>query len=112
MRKIVTLVCMMLIGASCYADEDSETNKKIDQLCKSISSSAAMVMKARQANLPMSEQLEIISEADSEYFKTVMRNIVMEAYDYPRLNTPSYQTQAIQDFENKVMLECLRKHSI
>lgn len=112
MRKIVTLVCMMLIGASCYADEDSEKYKSIDSICKSISKSSAMVMQARQANVPMSEQMDILGDGSfGESFTSTMRKIIIAAYDSPRFSTASYQAQAVNDFENENMLNCLKQYS-
>jgi superfamily II DNA or RNA helicase len=100
---------MACVGAYASEDENNETYKRIEGNCKALSKTNALIMKARQNNMSMSEVMEIVgSEKYDKNFQKHIRGVIIRAYDSPRFTLESYQQQAIDDFENEAMLNCIR----
>lgn len=69
-----------------------------------------MIMKARQSNLPMYENLELIDEIYGSNEKAVkaLKKIVIMAYEQPQFGLEEYKEKTIVDFENDIMLACMK----
>ncbi len=85
----------------------SEDMQEHLELCKKIGGYARSVMDNRQNGVPMSEAMDVIATA-TESVATAARQIIIEAYDYPRMSVEENKLSATTDFENKVYLECVK----
>lgn len=74
--------------------------------CEALASYAKVVMACRQTGVPIGEALSF--ETKNKFLLDVVEEIVLAAYERPMYRTESYQRQAVIDFENKVMVKCLR----
>jgi len=101
---IVALVFMVTFSTSVNAEEDPSPTT----VCKSWASTAEKVMIARQIGVPMSRLFEIAEESDSVNYTSVLKDIVVKAYDKPRYSTESMQNKCVRDFQNVIFKECIQ----
>lgn len=66
-------------------------------------------MRSRQGGVPMSEMMDI-AVGDAE-LKASIEELLIDAYDVPRMDVRANQDKAVLDFENDVHLECIKKLS-
>lgn len=76
-----------------------------DRPCKNVEIFSEKIMKARQEGVPLTDMMEVADDNQE------LRHIMMEAYDYPRITTPSLLRQVIQDFKNDQALKCYKAFS-
>ena len=72
--------------------------------CQEVGTLAAKVMEARQVNVSMSNMMKIAQDNNNSLMKTM----VIEAYEKPRFSTEEYQNNAIQDFRSFWELACYK----
>lgn len=101
MRRVVVGLLMACFSCSASSEPESEVD-----LCAEISSLANTVMTARQANMPMSQLMEIARKSGDDDGLYVI--LVEEAYESPAYQTKQAQTSEIRDFENKWYLDCYK----
>ncbi|OBU53826.1 hypothetical protein A9K69_08550 [Stenotrophomonas maltophilia] len=77
------------------------------ELCKSIGGYAKSVMDNRQNGVPMSEMMELAATGEGGV-ASAAQEIIVDAYDYPRMSVEENKATATRDFENKVYLECIK----
>lgn len=87
--KYFILLCLFVVLYPVYAADDAECNFRGLQ--------AEMIMEARQEGKNMSEVIKAWPSA---------KNLVIEAYEQPRLSTEDNKKIAVQDFTNKTILNC------
>ncbi len=104
MNKIIMITAIVLgLSFPAFAENDME-------VCASIAEAAKLAMELRQMNIPMIQVLKI-TEGHTGSEAELMRGIILEAYNQPRFSVDKNQKNAVTDFENKVLLECLKARS-
>ena len=72
------------------------------ELCNQISGLAETIMDNRQSGVPMSAMI------DATPIDSVAYDLIVEAYQYPRLTTERLQQGYIRDFADEAMVACLK----
>lgn len=121
MKKIIILMVAMIlflfVPLGCAQSEDSSDSEDVDELlgilmetidefCKEQSRFAMVVMAGRQDGLPMSIIFDEISKQKGLSDKERLKGIVMEAYATPRFSIKGNRKEAMENFANKVYLNC------
>ncbi len=73
--------------------------------CRTLGEAAELVMTARQANVPMSDLMDIANGLEPDA-AVLFRAIVQDAYAQSAWSSPSVQASAIADFRNDVERLC------
>lgn len=98
MKKLIIALSLALSAPS-FAGEIT----KID-ICASYSALAGVIMTKRQEGVDMAKMIAALKGGDS--YDTALI-IIKAAYAKPRFSLPDYQQNAIIDFKNDVMSECM-----
>lgn len=77
-----------------------------DASCEQIEEFSTSVMTARQKNVPMSVVIQNLRDVNSGEIPTMLKRIVVTAYQQPRYHGSEFQLETIQDFANDVYSEC------
>lgn len=102
---VPTLLSSLLLSSIAHADTEPTGEAISPQAyCRDIVFMGAdVIMRARQLGRPMPELYDAFSTSE------VLQQIVVLAYDSPRFNTQEYKDKAVQDFSNKLYMECLKE---
>lgn len=78
-------------------------------VCKSLEEMAYNLQKARQVGMSISKAMQIADDlgANKQHI-TLIKGIVIRAYEVPRYSTESYQEKAAQEFSNEEAVRCYR----
>ena len=76
-------------------------------LCETFSDYAKNVMTARQEGASIARLIKIVNSPDPED-GGVMQQIVIDAYDHPKLSLEENKREAIKDFENEIYIQCIK----
>jgi len=80
-----------------------------DTACNLTASNAESFMSSRQSGVPLNEVLETVSaQRQRQEYTQFQREVVLQAFEIPRFNTPSMQQNAIMDFRNEWDVYCRR----
>ena len=102
MKKLLIVLVIVLCFAGVGAAEKTETKELPMDQCAKISELAGQIMKFRQSNAPMTDVVNIFP-AGSPWIE-----IVIKAYEKPRMSVKENQQNMIQDFQNQLYLECVK----
>ncbi|MGB3348298.1 MAG: hypothetical protein WBA85_05985 [Brucella anthropi] len=80
-------------------------NADNDAVCKAIGGLAATIMKHRQKNTPISDLMDL--ETDASLSK-ISRALILKAYEEPAYLTDKAQTRAVDTFRNDAELQCFK----
>lgn len=95
------MACVLMCGFS-FADDDKN--------CREWSKTAGLIMKARQNNIPLYETLSMIENSYTDYESSeAVEKMALLAYEHPRFSLEEYQSNAVTDFENDIMLVCMKE---
>ncbi|MFV1846417.1 hypothetical protein ACNJRW_09525 [Stenotrophomonas maltophilia] len=89
------------------ASDKPEESFSNTELCKVVSEYARTVMDGRQAGVPMSGVMDLAKDVDPA-IAPVMHQMIMDAYDRPRMSVEKNQQTATRDFENDAYLACMK----
>ena len=92
MKYLLILLITLSISAS---------EKITVSFCTEVYDLSAMIMKMRQENTPIKDLIDVF------YGNKTGINIVVQAYKQPRYSTEGHQKNAIKDFANLQMTQCL-----
>lgn len=95
MNRMVIAVALMALSWHAGAADKM-------QMCKTYSDLAETVMKARQAGVSMSRAMEVVSDDPA------VRELVIMAYDEPRMSVEKNQQRSIEDFRDSAYLACIK----
>jgi len=98
MKTILTAVIIMTASMT-YASDD---------ICGKYSELSESIMSARQAGVPAVKMIETQIETDNVAFFNLYKELVIEAYEWPRYSFEDLQQESINDFKNKIYIECLK----
>jgi len=73
----------------------------VEDLCRGFGNLAAKIMEARQSGVPMADAMDI-SETKST------KQMVIQAYEYPRLSSKEYVQRSIENFRDEFYLDCIK----
>lgn len=102
MKLLTTLTASVMLVACAPAMADNTAAKK--QVCYQRAEAAQTFMMARQLGRPLQELLEVLEKSNMEE----LNNLAIEAFEQPRYGTSQYREDAITDFSNKKLVECLK----
>ena len=95
MVKLVASVCLCLWALAGHAETSQER-------CIAVGELGASVMQARQGGVPLREALRATDG------NSAVQQIVMVAYQVPVYGTENMKRQAVREFEEEVLMACLR----
>lgn len=98
--KMITLTAALLLTAAPVAAAPER-----DDICQSVGELAQTLMAARQSGVPMSKVMAV-AKGDDEKAASLLRELVLLAYEKPRFSTAAYRTRAAVDFRDEVELSC------
>lgn len=90
------LLLTALLATSATA---TETKDPKSTFCENYATAAHGVMKARQNGAPLSKVIQI---------GPIIKELALIAYDTPKYSHDKYKENAITEFENKILLACLK----
>ena len=103
MKKIIAGMILSLVFAGNAAAEKEMTT------CSLLALIAKKTMESRQSGTPLSKYLELAESTDlPQAIKNALRDIALIAWDTPKFSTDRNKKEAITEFENKMLLECLK----
>lgn len=79
-----------------------------DKNCEAMAFLAKQIMAVRQAGVPMTKAIEL-SKDNNETVEKISRLFVIAAYEEPAYGTKVMQEKAINEFENKMYLPCIKE---
>ena len=106
MIRNATVAATLLIALSCAMPAVAALDKKQEQICSAMSSSAETIMQDRQRGADMQAVMERALEANAIY-----EDVVVEAYDAPRYATKKHQRREVKRFKNRWYGICHRAMS-
>lgn len=99
-RFIICLAFASFSSVALAQDTTTEETAETGVNCEQIGELAESIMRNRQQGASMSRMMQI---ADGN---ELVRMIVMEAYNLPRMSVPANQQREIADFRNEIELQC------
>ena len=105
MKAIKTLIAAALIAGSMSATAEEAAMEK-SELCPVIGDTAEMIMKARQAGMPMSQLMGLVSESMEGSMQRASSAMVLAAYKVPKYSGAKYQASAAHDLRTEFELMC------
>ncbi len=100
MKKIVLTLTLAALSTSAFAAEPAP----MKATCPQIAELARLAMEARQIGAPLRTMM-----AGAE--GTIMADILIEAYGHPAYRTSEVQDRAIQEFEDRWYLKCIKSYN-
>lgn len=107
---LVTTIMFGLFFFTTNLTAQTQTDEEKLEVCIKISQLARVIMSNRQQNVPMSVMMESITDkptAEQAKASELSKLLTLAAYKQPRFSTPTYIQNAITDFENKVLMDCI-----
>ena len=80
--------------------------------CEQVSSTAEIIMRARQEGVPMKTQYSRAAKVGDDVFAEWAKEMIAIAYDSPKYTSKRYQDQAISEFGSRVFVQCLKDEKI
>lgn len=103
---LAAVICITLISQPCFAIAD-----RTKDFCRAFSNTAEAAMYARQNGTAMSTLMDHLKGGGplkNEIVKSLVEDVVMEAYSSPRHTSENTKHKAIQDFRDSWHLKCLK----
>ena len=97
LTKIIATIAFSLSATFAHAVQSD------DEFCAEQADMAEIVMKARQAGVPMSKLLAIGAPAPNPY-----RYLIISAYELPRMSYEPNQQKMVEDFRNDYHILCFK----
>jgi len=102
MKRLLIVMLIAVCFAGISIAEESKTKEITMDDCKLLSELAGQIMDSRQKNIPMTNVVNIFP-AGSPWIE-----IVIKAYEKPRMSVEENQQNMIQDFQNQFYLDCVK----
>lgn len=100
---------MLTLIAAMIAAEPVPAKISLDEMCPALGSAAHSVMKARQANAPLSMVMNAILEA-SDKNSDIYRALVLDAYQEIAFADERNKMRAAYEFQSKWEMACYEGH--
>lgn len=95
MEKLILLTA--LLSAPTIADDS----------CSQFYGLGETIMKSRQNGVPLPTMMGVVNDADKD-LKSILKEVVVNAYSQPRYNSKDLQIKVINEFANDLYVECLK----
>jgi len=105
--KYFLLAIILATTGTAYADSDAANESINNATCLILGQLAKGVMTGRQSGVPISRMLAMLDGGDSD-IDNLAKTMMIEAYEEPRWKGSEYQSRAITEFENSVMVKCYK----
>ncbi|MGX5708104.1 hypothetical protein [Brucella lupini] len=102
MKRTIFIATTLLITSAAYSDNIDQV---LNDSCKEWGNFAEHVMTLRQADKPLNEIMDRVTKTGNN---SILKSIVIEAYDSPAFRTEENQEKSIAQFRNKVELSCFK----
>lgn len=80
--------------------------------CEQVSSTAEIIMRARQEGVPMKTQYSRAAKVGNDVFAEWAKGMIAIAYDSPKYTSERYRDQAVSEFGSRVFVQCLKDEEI
>lgn len=100
MKRIITAITFALSATASFA---------VELPCESIAKTARTVMDARQSGVALSNVLAIVDQYPNT--KTIMRQIVLDAYSKPRYSSEEFRLRETEAFGDTWEIACHKVNS-
>jgi len=104
-RKVLVLVAALILGIRMAPMAEAADMEK-SELCPVVGDTAELIMKARQAGMPMSQLMGLVSESAEGATQRVNSAMVLAAYKVPKYSGAKYQASAAHDLRTEFELMC------
>ncbi|RKQ97115.1 hypothetical protein C7446_2534 [Kushneria sinocarnis] len=96
-----TAIAAAVIGLAACAPAQAQEESKKDKICKKMYETAAQVMEARQAGVPLPNTISVFEEK-------MYREMVRIAYREPKFSTQEYKQRSIDRYANQWASSCYK----
>ncbi len=104
MKKILILITVVLSFSI-----NAETTKEKMEYCGNLATLAKSTMETRQAGATLTSQLKALDNIKtSKDIYEIFSYIIIKSYDYPKFNGEKYKKETVNEYENKILKECLK----
>lgn len=88
----------------------SQDSKEIEntEFCKVVADYARSTMDGRQNGVAMSKIMDLAKASDPA-ISPILTQMVIDAYDMPRMSVERNRETAVRDFENETFLSCVKQ---
>jgi hypothetical protein len=70
---------------------------------------SAAVMLNRQSGTPLQKMMEVVNLQSNKDISGILKDMVIAAYEKPRVLSQDIQERMVDDFSTKFMLDCIKK---
>jgi 3-oxoacyl-ACP reductase-like protein len=88
--------------------EPEPSREEIRATCKSYGEMARAIMKNRQEGAPMDDIIGIVTDGKNPEADRIGEQMVILAYEQPRMGVDKNKQREVDDFSNKVYLDCIK----
>jgi 3-oxoacyl-ACP reductase-like protein len=88
--------------------EPVPSREEIRETCKSYSEMARAIMKNRQEGAPMQDIIAIVTDGKNPGAEQFGEQLVIAAYELPRMSAEKNKQREVDDFANAVYLDCIK----
>jgi 3-oxoacyl-ACP reductase-like protein len=88
--------------------EPEPSREEIRETCKSYSEMARAIMKNRQEGAPMQDIIAIVTDGKNPGAEQFGEQLVIAAYELPRMSAEKNKQREVDDFANAVYLDCIK----
>jgi hypothetical protein len=112
MKRVISGILATVVLASTPVvgmaqEEKPETKEQVvEGFCEAHAKFAALVMKMRQAEMPITEVLTMVEKNFSENLQGITKHLVRTAYSKPLYSSKEYKERSVIEFSNATYLEC------
>ncbi|NRP43669.1 hypothetical protein XMV225_000825 [Aliiroseovarius sp. xm-v-225] len=108
MKQFWAAITIALIASSAHAEKAEKDYEMVS--CTGMAIAAKWYMYFRQSGDSLLETIEgnSLNKSDLDEVEERYLSILIEAWEQPRLESREHQEQAVVDFENSIMLRCLK----
>ena len=100
MNKILLTLTLAALSIPAFAAEPVPMKATCDQIAEF----SRLAMEARQIGAPLRTMMAVGKDS-------IMADMLTEAYGHPAYRTSEVQDRAIQDFEDKWYLKCIKSYN-
>jgi hypothetical protein len=101
MKKIILIFLVLTFSVTLVFGSDK-------QRCTDISELAEIVMKKRQANVPIRTIMEVNQNKVDPRHQDMVEQMILDAYEWPLMNLDKNKQTYIIKFGNKWYLKCIK----
>ena len=78
---------------------------QVSEFCKSITDISETIMEKRQDGVKMIDMLNLVKD------NGVVKDIVLDAYDFPKFSTDENKREMVSDFSDRWLMACIKNEA-